>query len=135
MKHDICTFVVECDTFQCNKGETIKTLGTLQPLPIPPAIWTDISMDFIVGLPKYGNKSVIMVVVDHLSKYAHLCALQHPFTTSMWLKFSWTISSNSMECPTLLSLTVIQLSQQLLARIVQAPGHPIASQHDLSSPD
>ena len=36
-------------------------------------------MDFIVGLPKLGNKSVIMVVVDHLSKYAHFCALQHPF--------------------------------------------------------
>jgi hypothetical protein len=40
-------------------------------------------MDFIVGLPKSGNKSVIMVVVDHLSKYAHLCALQHPFTESI----------------------------------------------------
>jgi hypothetical protein len=39
-------------------------------------------MDFIVGLPKSGNKSIIMVVVDRLSKYAHLCALQHPFTTS-----------------------------------------------------
>ena len=39
-------------------------------------------MDFIVGLPKSGNKSVIMVVVDCLSKYAHLCALQHPFTAS-----------------------------------------------------
>jgi hypothetical protein len=74
--------VAECDTCQCNKGETIKILGTLQPLPIPPTIWMDISMDFIVGLPKYGNKSIIMVVVDHLSKYAHLCALQHPFTTS-----------------------------------------------------
>jgi hypothetical protein len=37
-------------------------------------------MDFIVGLPKLGNKFVIMVVVDHLSRYAHLCALQHPFT-------------------------------------------------------
>ena len=24
-----------------------------------------------------------MVVVDHISKYAHLCALQHPFTTSI----------------------------------------------------
>jgi hypothetical protein len=34
------------------------------------------------GLPKLGNKSVIMVVVDRLSKYAHFYALQHPFTTS-----------------------------------------------------
>jgi hypothetical protein len=39
-------------------------------------------MDFIVGLPESSNKSIIMVVIDHLSKYAHLCALQHPFTTS-----------------------------------------------------
>jgi hypothetical protein len=39
-------------------------------------------MDFITGLPKSGNKSVIMVVVDRLSKYAQLCALQHPFTAS-----------------------------------------------------
>jgi hypothetical protein len=39
-------------------------------------------MDFIVGLPKLGNKLVIMVVFDHLSKYAHFCALQHPFITS-----------------------------------------------------
>jgi hypothetical protein len=39
-------------------------------------------MDFIVGLPKLGNKLVIMVVVDHLSNYAHLCDLQHPFTSS-----------------------------------------------------
>ena len=67
---------------QCNKGETVKSPGTLQLLPIPPAIWKDISMDFISGLPKSGNKSVIMVVVDRLSKYAHFCALQHPFTTS-----------------------------------------------------
>ena len=40
-------------------------------------------MDCITGLPKLGNKSVIMVVVDRLSKYAHFCALSHPFTTSM----------------------------------------------------
>jgi hypothetical protein len=32
-------------------------------------------MDFITGLPKYEGKSVIMVVVDRLTKYAHFCAL------------------------------------------------------------
>jgi hypothetical protein len=68
MKQDIGTFVAECDTCQCNKGETIKSSGTLQPLPIPPTIWSYISMDFIVGLPKSDNKSFIMVIVDRLSK-------------------------------------------------------------------
>jgi hypothetical protein len=67
---------------QRNKGETFKSPGTLQLLPIPIVIWKDISMDFITGLPKSGNKYVIMVVVDFLSKYAHFCTLQHPFTTS-----------------------------------------------------
>jgi hypothetical protein len=68
---------------QCNKVEIVKSPGTLQPLLIAPAIWKDISMDFITGLPKSGNKSVIMVVVDFLSRYDHLCALQYPFKTSM----------------------------------------------------
>ena len=36
-------------------------------------------MDFITGLPKFEGKSVIMVVVDRLTKYAHFCALSHPF--------------------------------------------------------
>ena len=56
---------------------------TLQPLTIIASIWIDISMDFIVGLPKARNKVVIVVVVDQLSKYAHLCALQHQFTPAM----------------------------------------------------
>ena len=40
-------------------------------------------MDFIVGFLKAGKKSVLMVVVDRLSKYVHLCALQHQFTLAM----------------------------------------------------
>jgi hypothetical protein len=83
MNKDILTFVTKCDISQRNKGETIKTPGALQSLPIPASIWTDISMDFIVGLPKVGNKSVIMVMVYCLSKYAYFCALPHPFTPAM----------------------------------------------------
>ena len=52
MKQDIRNFVAECDVCQRNKGETVKYLGTLQSLPIPPSIWKDISMDFITDLPK-----------------------------------------------------------------------------------
>ena len=40
-------------------------------------------MDFITSLPKFEGKSVIMVVVDRLTKYAHLCALYHPFQASI----------------------------------------------------
>jgi len=39
-------------------------------------------MDFNIGLPKSEGKSVIMVVVDRITKYAHFCALSHPFKAS-----------------------------------------------------
>jgi hypothetical protein len=60
----------------------VKPLGELKHVPIMIAIWIFFLMDFIVGLPKYGNESIIMIVVDFLSKHAHFCALQHPFKSS-----------------------------------------------------
>jgi hypothetical protein len=39
-------------------------------------------MDFITGLPNSEGKSVIMVIVDRLTKYAHFFALSHPFKSS-----------------------------------------------------
>lgn len=36
-------------------------------------------MDFIEGIPKSQGKSIILVVVDQLPKYAHFCSLAHPF--------------------------------------------------------
>ncbi len=90
LKLDIQKFVAECLVCQQNKVETIKTSGLLQPLSIPSQRWEEVSMDFITGLPKSEGKSVIMVVVDRLTKYAYFCALSHPFKAS-------TVSTAFME--------------------------------------
>jgi transposase InsO family protein len=82
LKTDVQRFVAECLVCQQNKVETIKTPGLLQPLSIPSQRWEEVSMDFITGLPKSKGKSVIMVIVDRLTKYAHFCALSHPFKAS-----------------------------------------------------
>ena len=83
LKLDIQKFVAECLVCHENKVETIKTSGLLQPLSTPSQHWEEVSMDFITGLPKSEGKSVITVVVDRLTKYAHFCALSHPLKASI----------------------------------------------------
>ena len=39
-------------------------------------------MDFITGLPKSEGKTIILVVVDWLTKYAHFFSLSHHFKVS-----------------------------------------------------
>nr|GEX17340.1 putative mitochondrial protein [Tanacetum cinerariifolium] len=48
-------------------------------LELPTKIWAEVSMDFIDGLPKSDGYTVIMVVVDRLSKYAHFIPMRHPY--------------------------------------------------------
>ena len=82
LRRDIRNYVGNCSTCQRCKPMLQVPAGLLQPLPIPGAIWIDISLDFVEGLPKARGKDTILVVVDRLSKYAHFLALSHPFTAA-----------------------------------------------------
>ena len=82
MKMAVEDFVKQCSVCQQAKHTNHSPPGLLQPLPIPEGVWMDISMDFIEGLPKSNGYSVIMVVVDRLTKFAHFVAVKHPYTTS-----------------------------------------------------
>ena len=61
----------------------LKFSKALQPLLIPTHLCIDISMDFIVGIPRASNKVVTMVVLNILSKLPHLCSLSNTFTASL----------------------------------------------------
>ncbi|KAD5317318.1 hypothetical protein E3N88_17264 [Mikania micrantha] len=78
----VFAYVKECSQCQQAKYEPVASPGLLQPLPVPAHIFTDISMDFVSGLPKVKGKDTILVVVDRLTKYAHFIPLAHPFSAA-----------------------------------------------------
>jgi hypothetical protein len=60
-----------------------RPAGLLQPLKIPEGKWEEISMDFIVGLPKTQNGyDSIWIIVDRLSKVAHFIPVKTTYNGS-----------------------------------------------------
>nr|GEX40310.1 hypothetical protein [Tanacetum cinerariifolium] len=82
LKKMVKHMIRDCNVCQRQKPELSAYPGLIQPLPIPERIWKEISMDFIKKLPTSHEKSVILVVVDRLSKYTHFIPLTHLFTAS-----------------------------------------------------
>ncbi|TYK28181.1 polyprotein [Cucumis melo var. makuwa] len=52
MKSDVKKHCEECLTCQRNKTLALSPAGLLVPLEVPQQVWSDISMDFVDGLPK-----------------------------------------------------------------------------------
>jgi hypothetical protein len=52
LKRYVATHVALCDVCQRVKAEHQRPAGLLQPLKVPEWKWEEISMDFIVGLPR-----------------------------------------------------------------------------------
>jgi hypothetical protein len=72
MQREIGKYVSECDTCRRVKADHLRLTGNIQPLSIPEWKWEDISMDFIVGLPRTSRGyNSIWVIMDRLTKSAH----------------------------------------------------------------
>jgi hypothetical protein len=69
MKIEIARYVAKCDTCRWVKAIHMKVAGPLQSLPILTWKWEDISMDFIVGLPRTAKGfDSVWVIIDRLTK-------------------------------------------------------------------
>jgi hypothetical protein len=76
MREEVKKFVNNCNICQYSKGKKQNT-GLYQPLPIPERPWDEISMDFLLGLPrKQRGSDSIFVVVEKISNMAHFIPCQ-----------------------------------------------------------
>jgi len=81
MKRDVAAHVAICDVCQRVKTEHQRPAGLLQPLKVPEWKWEEISIDFIMGLPRTRDGyDSIWVIVDHLTKVAHFIPVKTTYT-------------------------------------------------------
>jgi hypothetical protein len=69
MYSDVKQYVRTCDSCQRNKPRNDLSIGLLQPIPPPTRRFEQVTMDFIMSLPKSRSGfDAIFVVVDRLTK-------------------------------------------------------------------
>jgi hypothetical protein len=77
MKIKTARYVARCDTCRRVKVIHMKIAGPLQSLPLSTWKWEDISMDFIVGLPRTAKGyDSIWVIIDRLTRIAHFLPIK-----------------------------------------------------------
>ena len=59
------------DIYERHKLEPTSHISSLQHLSTPQRVWEDVSIDITKGLPLSKGKTVILIVLNKLSKYAH----------------------------------------------------------------
>ena len=111
MKEMIQQFIPNCHVCKQAKAARDTYHGLLQPLPVPERAWTDITMNFVVGLLKCEAYrqiyDAILMIIDWLSKERHYIpcseedertsaeAIAELFLQDVWSKHGLPISMTS----------------------------------------
>ncbi|GJU78674.1 RNA-directed DNA polymerase [Tanacetum coccineum] len=82
MEHDVNRLLERCRTCHISKTHS-SNVGLYTPLSVPVAPWEDVSLDFVLGLPRTQRaKDSVMVVVDRFLKMAHFVPCSKTFDAS-----------------------------------------------------
>ena len=72
-------WVSNCYTYTRITASREARQGVLRLLPIPDRAWKDVSIDFIIYLPKSEGYDAILVVVCRLTKMKHFIAYKDTY--------------------------------------------------------
>ena len=87
---EIRDFIQGCSVCQQEKAVHRVPAGLLQPLKLPEQKWADISMDFIMGLPRSEQRNDgILTVVDRATKMVHLVPVQQTIGAAETARLFW----------------------------------------------
>ena len=84
MKDTVYRYIRNCHTCRRAKAPRDQYNGLLKPLPIPTRPWTDVTLDFVTGLPHSNGYNAVLMVIDRLTKERHyiLCTTDENGTTA-----------------------------------------------------
>lgn len=83
LRRDVQLYCTTCPACQRSKPSTQRPAGLLQPLPTPAAPWEQVTMDFLMNLPKTTDGHTAAVVfVDRLTKYIRWAACDEFITAA-----------------------------------------------------
>ena len=90
LRCDVRRIIGRCSI--CTIGKLTKqNTGQYLPLPMPDSPWQEVSLDFVLGLPRTRRQfDAILVVVDRFSKMAHFvaCSRMTGAAHTAWLFFN-----------------------------------------------
>ncbi len=80
----VSRYIQNCHSCRYAKAPKNQYNGLLKSLPIPSHPWTDVTLDFVIGLPISNGYNAILMVVDHLTKERHYipCSTDENVTTT-----------------------------------------------------